>query len=66
MNQTISVEEGVATISEVLHEKYPYIVSILDEVSATENGIVQMELRVYNGTVTDLVLTRAKRFSYKK
>lgn len=66
MSQTQSQqEETIEAIKAVLIEKYPYILDILDEVKKCPNGIVSLQLRVYNGVVTDIVGTDTWRKNYK-
>ena len=59
-------DESVQATLKVLQEKYPYIVEIMNHVSGTPNGIVQLELRVYDGYVTDLTSTKVIRKTFKK
>lgn len=59
-------DEIVEATLELLKEKYPYIIEILNHVSDTPNGIVQLELRVYDGYVTDLTSTKVTRKIFKK
>jgi hypothetical protein len=48
-----------------IQKKYPYILDIMDEVKKTGNGVVDLSIRVYNGSVTDLVFTNVTRKVYK-
>lgn len=59
-------DESVEATLKVLQEKYPYIIEILKHISDTPNGIVQLELRVYDGYVTDLTSTKVTRKTFKK
>lgn len=61
-----SPEEVIDAIGEVLKNKYPYLLDIMEEVKKTENGLVNLQLRVYNGVVTDVVGTDTWRKTYKQ
>lgn len=58
-------EETIEAIKQVLIEKYPYLLDIVDEVKKCQNGMVSLQLRVYNGVVTDVVGTDTWRKTYK-
>lgn len=50
---------------DAIKNKYPYLLDIMDEVKKTGNGVVDLSIRVYNGSVTDLVFTKVTRKVYK-
>lgn len=59
-------EEAIEALKEVLQNKYPFLLDILDEIRKTPNGLVNLQLRVYNGVVTDCVFTDIIRKTYPK
>lgn len=59
-------EEAIAALKEVLQTKYPFLLDILDEIKKTPNGMVSLQIRVYNGSVTDCVFTDIVRKVYSK
>lgn len=59
-------EEAIEALREVLQNKHPYLLDILTEIGKTPNGLVNLQLRVYNGAVTDCVFTDVVRKSYNK
>jgi len=50
---------------DAIRNKYPYLLDIMDEVKKTGNGIVNLSIRVYNNSVTDLVFTKITKCVYK-
>lgn len=58
-------EEAIEALREVLQTKHPYLLDILAEVAKTPNGMVSLQLRVYNGDVTDAVFTDVIKKIYK-
>lgn len=50
---------------DAIRNKYPYLLDIMDEVKKTGNGVVDLSIRVYNESVTDLVFTKVTRKVYK-
>lgn len=59
-------EETIEAIKQVLIDKYPYLIDILDEIKKCPNGLINLQLRVYNGVVTDIVGTETWRKVYSK
>lgn len=59
-------EEAVlqATLA-IFKDRYPYILDIMDEVKKVPNGLVNLQLRVYNGFVTDTLFTDIIKKTYK-
>jgi hypothetical protein len=57
-------EEAIEALREVLKNKHPYLLDILTEIGKTPNGLVTLQLRVYNGSVTDCVFTDVVRKVY--
>ena len=50
---------------DAITKKHPYLLDIMDEVKKTGNGVVELSIRVYNESVTDLVFTKVTRKVYK-
>jgi hypothetical protein len=59
-------EEMIAAVREVLETKYPYLLDIMEEVRKFPNGVVSLQLRVYNGVVQDVVGNNIWRKTYSK
>lgn len=57
-------EQLVEAVRIVLETKYPYILDIMEEVKKFPNGMVNLQLRVYNGVVQDVVGTNIWRKTY--
>ena len=61
---TAQEEQLVEAVRIVLETKYPYILDIMEEVKKFPNGLVSLQLRVYNGVVQDIVGNNTWRKSY--
>lgn len=59
------LKEATQRLGEYLLEKKRYLFHIDDVVTKVGNGIVKLELRVYNGFVTDVVYSETKRIPIK-
>lgn len=61
---TAQEEQLVEAVRIVLETKYPYILDIMEEVKKFPNGLVSLQLRVYNGVVQDIVGNNTWRKTY--
>ena len=61
---TAQEEQLVEAVRIVLETKYPYILDIMEEVRKFPNGLVSLQLRVYNGVVQDIGVNNTWRKSY--
>lgn len=59
------LDEATQKIGEYLLNNKKYLFHIDDIVKSMGNGIVKLELRVYNGFVTDVVTSEVKRITIK-
>lgn len=66
-------EENAATMNQAIlqlaaHIKQtkPYLFEIDKAITDVADGIVRLEVRVYHGEVTDVVVTNSKRLTFSK
>lgn len=63
---TASMNQAMLKLAAHIKEKKPYLFTIDEEIGKIENGIIGLQVRVYKGSVTDVVVTPSKRFTFKQ
>ncbi len=61
------LEEAIKKMGEFMVKEKPYLFKLDDLVTKTQNGVLQISLKVYNGFVTDIIIgEKLKRIPFKK
>lgn len=65
--QTQLTESQLATlINEAFKKSKPYLVDIESAIKQVDNGIISFDVRLFQGKVTDVVITKeSRRLTYK-
>lgn len=58
-------EEQLQEFLAILEKERPYLLDIDKVVSALDNGIVTISIRIYKQKVTDIVVQKSERIVYK-
>lgn len=53
-------------LEDFLAKNKPYLIKLEEEIRECGSGVVKVELRVFEGFVTDLVTTKVKRHVFKQ
>ena len=61
-----AIQEATKKIGVFLKKEKPYLFAIDEAVNVSEEGVLNIDLRVYKGFVTDVIIHRAKRIVFKK
>ena len=61
-----SVQEVVRSIGNYLRNEKPWLFDLDKAVETFGNGVMQVDLRIYRGFVTDLIIHKSKRITYRR
>lgn len=66
MSSAELLQKAAVDLAAHIRETKPYLFTIDQAIDKTEDGIVDIQVRVYHGEVTDIVVARSERYTFKK
>jgi len=66
MSKPEDLHKAAIELAAHIKKNKPHLFTIDEEINKTENGIIGIEVRVYHGEVTDIVVTKSRRLTFKR
>jgi hypothetical protein len=66
MSKETDLNEAALILASYIKTNKPHLFLIDEEINKTQNGIVDIQVKVYRGSVTDVIITQSKRVTFKR
>lgn len=61
-----TLDEAMVLLATHIKQNKPWLFQIDQELQKANDGIVNIQVRVYHGAVTDVVVSHTSRYTFKK